>query len=250
MRNTLLPAHPHAHKVRRPRASAGWQWGRGGGAPAAPWQPLSGALHLMPMLSACTPVPPRTARSQPLPPDRPPSRAAAAARMRIGTASISGQSTLCSTAQVGGRAGRQAWEGRQRQCTHACLGQPCPAHSHRTSARAVRPAFTPIPPFLPPPPRASPLPSFRATEHLFEPGSPQHAWLEADLAAVDRSITPWVILGGHRPVSSCLACPCCFAARMLLLRLPQRPCSVRAPWVEQHRCMRRRGVIWSSVSPS
>ncbi|PSC73699.1 inactive purple acid phosphatase 27 [Micractinium conductrix] len=39
-----------------------------------------------------------------------------------------------------------------------------------------------------------------STEHLFEPGSPQHAWLEADLAAVDRSITPWVILGGHRPM--------------------------------------------------
>lgn len=31
-------------------------------------------------------------------------------------------------------------------------------------------------------------------------GSEQHAWLLADLAAVDRSVTPWVIVGGHRPI--------------------------------------------------
>lgn len=39
-----------------------------------------------------------------------------------------------------------------------------------------------------------------STEHHFVPGSPQWAWLEGDLAAVDRSITPWVVLVGHRPV--------------------------------------------------
>jgi hypothetical protein len=39
-----------------------------------------------------------------------------------------------------------------------------------------------------------------STEHHFGPGSPQHAWLEGDLAAVDRSLTPWVVLVGHRPV--------------------------------------------------
>lgn len=44
---------------------------------------------------------------------------------------------------------------------------------------------------------ASP-PQVMSTEHHFIPGSPQHAWLEADLAAVDRSITPWVVLVGHR----------------------------------------------------
>jgi len=38
-----------------------------------------------------------------------------------------------------------------------------------------------------------------STEHPFEPGSPQHAFLAADLAAVDRCRTPWVVLGGHRP---------------------------------------------------
>lgn len=31
-------------------------------------------------------------------------------------------------------------------------------------------------------------------------GSSQYAWLEADLASVNRSVTPWVILGGHRPL--------------------------------------------------
>jgi hypothetical protein len=30
-------------------------------------------------------------------------------------------------------------------------------------------------------------------------GSPQHAWLEADLQQVDRSKTPWVITGSHCP---------------------------------------------------
>jgi len=37
-----------------------------------------------------------------------------------------------------------------------------------------------------------------STEHNFTIGSPQYLWLEADLAAVNRSVTPWVIFGGHR----------------------------------------------------
>ena len=32
----------------------------------------------------------------------------------------------------------------------------------------------------------------------FEPGSVQYQWLEADLASVDRSVTPFVVLTGHR----------------------------------------------------
>ena len=38
-----------------------------------------------------------------------------------------------------------------------------------------------------------------STEHDWTAGSPQMAWLEADLAAVDRSRTPWLIGSGHRP---------------------------------------------------
>lgn len=38
-----------------------------------------------------------------------------------------------------------------------------------------------------------------STEHAFQPGSPQHDFISADLAAVDRTLTPWVIVGGHRP---------------------------------------------------
>ena len=45
---------------------------------------------------------------------------------------------------------------------------------------------------------APPLPQVMSTEHHFVPGTPQWAWLEGDLAAVDRSITPWVVLVGHR----------------------------------------------------
>lgn len=37
-----------------------------------------------------------------------------------------------------------------------------------------------------------------STEHHFGAGSPQRAWLEGDLAGVDRSLTPWLVLVGHR----------------------------------------------------
>lgn len=39
-----------------------------------------------------------------------------------------------------------------------------------------------------------------STEHDYTPGSDQHLWLSGDLAAVDRSRTPWLILMGHRPM--------------------------------------------------
>jgi len=38
-----------------------------------------------------------------------------------------------------------------------------------------------------------------STEHDLSPGSPQHAFLAQTLQNVDRAITPWVILEGHRP---------------------------------------------------
>jgi len=41
-----------------------------------------------------------------------------------------------------------------------------------------------------------------STEHDFSPSSPQLAWLEADLAAVDRATTPFVVACLHRPVLS------------------------------------------------
>ncbi|GAM17475.1 hypothetical protein SAMD00019534_006500 [Acytostelium subglobosum LB1] len=37
-------------------------------------------------------------------------------------------------------------------------------------------------------------------EHDFLIGSPQYNWLEADLASVNRTKTPWVIFSGHRPM--------------------------------------------------
>jgi len=39
-----------------------------------------------------------------------------------------------------------------------------------------------------------------STEHDFQVGSDQYNWLAEDLAAVDREVTPWVILSGHRPM--------------------------------------------------
>ena len=39
-----------------------------------------------------------------------------------------------------------------------------------------------------------------STEHAFHPGSPQFTFIETDLAAVDRASTPWIVVGGHRPI--------------------------------------------------
>ncbi len=37
-----------------------------------------------------------------------------------------------------------------------------------------------------------------STEHNYTIGSPQYLWLENDLKNVDRSVTPWIVFGGHR----------------------------------------------------
>lgn len=44
--------------------------------------------------------------------------------------------------------------------------------------------------------------SLVSTEHDFTTGSAQLAWLQQDLAAVNRSVTPWVLVMGHRPMYS------------------------------------------------
>ena len=49
--------------------------------------------------------------------------------------------------------------------------------------------------------------------------APQYAWLEADLAAVDRAATPWVVLFGHRP----MYCSSVTAASSARLGWPKQP---------------------------
>jgi hypothetical protein len=39
-----------------------------------------------------------------------------------------------------------------------------------------------------------------STEHDYVIGSKQYRWLERDLKMIDRSVTPWIIFGGHRPM--------------------------------------------------
>ena len=39
-----------------------------------------------------------------------------------------------------------------------------------------------------------------STEHDYSTDSPQVAWLRKDLAAVDRKVTPWVVVYGHKPL--------------------------------------------------
>jgi hypothetical protein len=41
-----------------------------------------------------------------------------------------------------------------------------------------------------------------SSEHDWTEGSPQWNWLQADLAAVDRSVTPWVVVTAHRMMYS------------------------------------------------
>ncbi len=39
-----------------------------------------------------------------------------------------------------------------------------------------------------------------STEHSISPGSKQYTWLERELESVNREITPWLIVTGHRPL--------------------------------------------------
>ena len=45
-----------------------------------------------------------------------------------------------------------------------------------------------------------------SSEHNFTEGSLQWRWLDAALAAVDRSVTPWVVVSMHRPIYSTQMC--------------------------------------------
>ena len=42
--------------------------------------------------------------------------------------------------------------------------------------------------------------TFISSEHNLTKGSPQYAWLEADLRSVNRTRTPWVVVESHRPM--------------------------------------------------
>lgn len=41
-----------------------------------------------------------------------------------------------------------------------------------------------------------------STEHNWTRGSEQYSWLQEDLASVNRTITPWIVFTGHRPMYS------------------------------------------------
>ncbi|HJM19061.1 MAG TPA: metallophosphoesterase family protein [Candidatus Thalassarchaeaceae archaeon] len=43
---------------------------------------------------------------------------------------------------------------------------------------------------------------FMSTEHDYTPGSAQYSWLEQDLTSVNRDVTPFVIVYGHKPMYS------------------------------------------------
>ena len=39
-----------------------------------------------------------------------------------------------------------------------------------------------------------------STEHHFEEGSRQYLWIQNDLKSVNRTRTPWIVVGSHRPM--------------------------------------------------
>ena len=43
---------------------------------------------------------------------------------------------------------------------------------------------------------------FMSTEHAFDSSSSQYGWLASDLASVDRALTPFVVVLGHKPMYS------------------------------------------------
>lgn len=55
-----------------------------------------------------------------------------------------------------------------------------------------------------------------STEHDYRPGSTQYEWMKWDLASVDRNVTPWVIVGGHRPPYTSQDYPSDFHTSLLL----------------------------------
>jgi hypothetical protein len=44
-----------------------------------------------------------------------------------------------------------------------------------------------------------------ATELHVAPGTAQYRWIENDLKSVDRTVTPWIIFTGHRPMYTAAA---------------------------------------------
>ena len=103
-----------------------------------------------------------------------------------------------------------------------------------------------------------------STEHHFQKGSPQHTFIEAALAAVDRSVTPWVVFAGvlcffirknyfgpgqHLQVShNRLACALLIAVLRMRYDLPWHPLVMRnilRPRMHCHRyaCICRSGPV-------
>lgn len=54
-----------------------------------------------------------------------------------------------------------------------------------------------------------------SSEHSCGPGSKQRAWLEQDLASVDRAKTPWLVVELHRPMYTNEQAPDQIVAQML-----------------------------------
>jgi hypothetical protein len=60
---------------------------------------------------------------------------------------------------------------------------------------------------------------YYSTEHDFRRKSPQYAWIEEDLRSVNRSRTPWLIVGSHRHMYSSESDTADFIKLMLQLYL-------------------------------
>ena len=56
-----------------------------------------------------------------------------------------------------------------------------------------------------------------STEHNYTEGSNQYNWLRADLAAVNRNITPWIILSGKSCILEIHILSCLYNFRFVFI---------------------------------
>lgn len=92
-----------------------------------------------------------------------------------------------------------------------------------------------------------------STEHDFTRGSEQRRWLEQDLRSVDRRVTPWLIVGAHRPMYSSELYPVdakvCDGVRSSLEDLFHQYRVELAVWGHYHAYQRTCAVYQNQCSP-
>ena len=77
-----------------------------------------------------------------------------------------------------------------------------------------------------------------STEHDFQQSSVQYNWIEHDLQSVNRTRTPWIIIGSHRPMyTSEIDYPDLLVSAHLQVHLEHYSINIRLTLIYLHICM-------------